>query len=177
VSIKTSEKILEGVPFALAESQLRRAGEMRIVAGGVNMLPAIAPGDELIAHRARLQDIRTGDVVLFAQQGRWFLQRVREISSTGTQSSLMTQGDALTVCGAPVFAEELLARATFLVRDGEQRVISPANSLPQRMLRAAVRHVPHFATACLHCHQFRSRLNNLRQSTSALAHTKFHGSV
>jgi hypothetical protein len=173
----TNEAVFEGVSFALAEDLLRAAGEMRFIARGGSMLPAIIPGDELIVHRARLQDVHAGDVVLFTQNGRWYAHRVREIVAGTSSPSLITQGDALTEYDGPVFAQELLGRIAFLVRGGEQLVLSPAGSFEHVLLRAAIRHVPHFAGGILRWHRLLAWFLSLWHGTAGFAHTKSRDSV
>jgi len=177
VRCNNNERIFEGVPFALAEELLRGGGEMHFVARGTSMLPAVYPGEELILNRARLRDVCVGDVVLFAQQGHWFVQRVRKILPADTQPCLVTQGDALAVHDTPVFAEELLGRITFVVRDGEPRVLSAPDSVSRVLVRAMVRHVPAFLRTCRLWHNFRSCYANLRHATADLAHGKPTGSL
>ena len=173
--LNINEGIFEGVPFAIAEELLREAGEMHFVARGGSMLPAVYPGEELIVHRARLRDICVGDVVLFAQQGRWLVQRVREILPAVTQPCLVTQGDSLAVHDAPVFAEELLGRITFVVRDGQHCVLSAGYSLSQALVRGAARRIPAFVRTCLFWHYIRSRFASLGHGSADLAHSKSSG--
>ena len=173
----SAENLSEQISFALAEELLRKAGEMRVVTHGGSMLPAILPGDELVVRRVCLRNISIGDVVLFRQQGRWFVHRVRKLLPAGSQPCLITRGDALPSDDAPVFPEEMLGRIAFLVRDGEQRAISPWCSLSQTLLRAAVRHVPRFAGLYLRWHDFPFRFAPIPQTLLGPAPSKLTESV
>jgi hypothetical protein len=175
--MESEERIFEAVPFALAEVLLREAGEMRWIARGVRMLPAIFPGEELILHRARLRDVGVGEVVLFVQDKKWYLQRVREILPGVRQPSLLTCEDAGAARKAPVFAEELLGRVSFVVRDGEQRVLPRGRSITQMVVSAAVNLMPGIARGCLAWRQLRSRIANLRHGAVDLAAEKLSGNT
>jgi hypothetical protein len=157
------ECIFEGVPFALAEEMLREAGTIRFEAHGESMLPAIFPGEELVLHRVRLRDVAVGDVVLFAQKGKWYLERVQEILPGVAQLYLRTSLDMGSSREEPVFGEELLGRAAFVVRDCEEKVLSRKPWFRQRVLRNALKNVPGATFACLAWWQLRSRIANLRQ--------------
>jgi signal peptidase I len=148
----------EKAPLALAEQLLRTVGQMRFVARGGSMLPAILPGDELVVQRASLADISVGDVVLCSREGRWFAHRVYSVLPAATQNCLITRGDALISPDSPVFPMELLGRISFVVRGGQQRLLVPWQSISQKMLRAAVRHVPRFAGGYLRWRKLSSRL-------------------
>jgi hypothetical protein len=157
------ENLSKKIPFALAEELLRKNGEMRFVAQGGSMLPAILPRDELVVHRAVIGDICPGDMVLFKQEGRWFAHRVRQIVQESSQACLITRGDALRSDDSLVFPEEFLGRIPFLVRGGEQCIISSGRSALEFLLRAAIRHVPFFAGIFLRYCRFRAWLALLLQ--------------
>jgi signal peptidase I len=156
------QKVLEAVPLALAENLLREIGEMRFVARGSSMLPAICPGDEILVRRTCVPEISVGDVVLFGRQGRWFLHRVRDIPPDAEPPRLITQGDALCCPDDPVFDKELLGRVSFLVRNGELRSPITSESVFQSMLQIAVRYLPYFSGALLRWHQVPSGFVMLR---------------
>jgi hypothetical protein len=161
----------------MAEELLREAGEMRFEARGEGMLPAIYPGEELVLHRTRMRDVRVGDVVLFLQKKRWHLERVREVLPGIAQPCLLTRADAGLDRREPVFAEDLLGRVAFVVREGEEKVPSSGESATQRMMRAAVRHVPGAARGCMALHQTRGRIAHLRHGASELFARRVSGSI
>jgi hypothetical protein len=157
------ECIFEGVPFALAEEMLRGAGTLRFEARGESMLPAIFPGEELILHRVRLRDVAVGDVVLFAQKGKWHLERVQEVLPGVAQPYLRTSLDIGSSRKEPVFGEELLGRVVFVIRDREEMVLFRKPSFGQHVLSTALKNVPGATFAWLAWWQLRSRIANFRQ--------------
>jgi len=142
---------------------LREAGTIRFEAQGEGMLPTIFPGEELVLHRARLRDLAVGDVILFAQKGKWYLQRVRKILPGVVQPCLRTSLEIGSSLAEPVFGEELLGRVAFLIRDAEEMVLPRRLSLGQRIEKIALKHVPGTTFAYLAWWQLRSRIVNFRQ--------------
>jgi hypothetical protein len=175
--LRNEKAIFEGVSFALAEEMLREAGEMRIVARGETMLPAIYPEEELILYRVRLRDVCVGDVVLFTHKNEWHLERVREILPGVTQACLLMREDAGRAREAPVFAEELLGRVAFVVRDGQVKVLPRRRTPMQGVLGCAVSRLPGVARGCLAWRQWHSRLANLRHGAADLLAGRLGGSV
>ena len=173
----SKQAIFEGVAFAMAEELLREAGEMRFEVRGEGMLPAIYPGEELVLHRTRMRDVRVGDVVLFLQKKRWYLERVREVLPGVAQPCLLTQADAGVDRREPVFAEDLLGRVAFVVRDGEETVPSRGDSASQRVMRAAVRHAPGAARGFLAFYRTRGRIAHLRHGAAGLFAGRVRGSI
>ena len=57
----------------LAAEVLRRFGEIRFVARGASMIPAIYPGDLLTVRSHRIADARSGEIVLCLREGRFWL--------------------------------------------------------------------------------------------------------
>jgi len=173
----THQDPLETLSLTLAEGLLRQTGELRFVARGASMLPAIYPGDEIIVHRAGLAGVKAGEVVLFRRQDRWFLHRVREILQGAPQPRLITQGDGLDSPDAPICSEELLGRAEFFVRNGRQRPLLGGCAPVHRVLRLAVRYVPHFAGACLQWQVFLAKCARVRSVLAALGRDKSQGAA
>src|SRR5260370_12802327 len=60
----------------LTEEVVRTFGVVRLRVFGTSMVPSILPGDLVSIHRASLNDISPGEVVLFLQKGRLFVHRV-----------------------------------------------------------------------------------------------------
>ena len=175
--LKAKEGIFEGVAFALAEEMLRASGEMRFEARGEGMLPEIYPGEELVLHRTRMHDVCIGDVVLFLEKRQWHLERVREILRGVAQPCVLTRADSGAERVEPVFAEELLGRVAFVVRDGDLKVLPRGSSAMHRMMSAAVRHMPVAARGCLAWHQMRLHLAHLRRGAAELFAGRVSGSA
>jgi hypothetical protein len=176
-SVLRAEAIFKGVAFALAEEFLRESGEMRFVACGKEMMPAIFPGEEMILHRARMRDVQVGDVVVFKQRGEWHMERVREILPGVAQPAVLTEADSGRVREEAVFAEELLGRVTFVVRDGEEKVLARRGTWTEVVSSATVKHVPGVAAACLASHQLKVRIAGWLHGAEEMASGKVSGSV
>ena len=130
----------------LAEEVIRTFGVVRLRVFGTSMAPAILPGDLVSIERASLNEISTGDVVLFQQRGRFFVHRVvdcKRAAAAGTheEACLITRGDRLRNDDPPVNSSELLGRVVSLERN-HRKVEIPgrdSNRWIARLLRASDR--------------------------------------
>jgi signal peptidase I len=132
-------KALTEQACGLAGEVVRTFGEVRLRVFGTSMVPAILPGDLVSIHRANLQDISLGEVVLFLREGRLFVHRVvaRKVAAHASDSDepfLITRGDRLRHTDPPVSAPELLGRVVSIERDHREVKLPAANSNP-RILR------------------------------------------
>jgi signal peptidase I len=110
----------------LAEEVVRTFGEVRLRVFGTSMVPSILPGDLVSIHRASMNDVSPGEVVLFLQKGRLFVHRVVDRKAAATadnrgESCLMTRGDRLRHDDPPVSSSELLGRVVSIER-GNRKV-------------------------------------------------------
>ena len=131
----TSSELARG----LAEEVVRTFGEVRLRVIGTSMVPSLLPGDLVSIHRASLQDICPGEVVLFLQKGRLVVHRVvdRKVPATSDSpehSSLITRGDRLRHDDPPVSSLELLGRVVSVERDN-QKVELPAHGSNRPIVR------------------------------------------
>jgi signal peptidase I len=123
----------------IAEEVLRSFGELRFVARGLSMLPAIFPGDVLTVRRESIGDACKGDVVLAAREGRLFAHRVVACVHRHGSSTLITRGDALETTDLPVTENEWLGRVSGVTRRGERVEFGIDDGIRKRMLCGAVR--------------------------------------
>jgi len=107
--------------LSLASEVLRTSGGLRFAALGGSMVPTIFPKDILIVRRETARSARTGDVVLFSRESRFYAHRLVEKTEEGGRLSLVTRGDALAQNDAPVTEDELLGRVEAVVR-GRKRI-------------------------------------------------------
>ena len=130
----------EDAKLEIAEEILRSFGELRFVAQGVSMIPAIFPGDELIVRRESIEDARSGDVVLFRRGGRLFAHRVVACTGTGEPEvgAVITRGDALAQSDAPITVGEWLGRVSEVIRRGKPVEFGVGGSILSRLLRCAM---------------------------------------
>jgi signal peptidase I len=128
----------------LAEEVVRTFGEVRLRVFGTSMVPSIFPGDLVLVHRAGLQEIFPGEVVLYLRNERFFVHRVVERKVISGEDSpgephLITRGDRLRRADAPVSSAELLGRVVSIERDSRKVEIAASNSnlLIARLLRSS----------------------------------------
>ena len=130
----------------LAEEVVRTFGDVRLRVIGTSMVPSILPGDLVSIHRAGLQDISPGEVVLFSRNGRLVIHRVvdRKVVATADrlgEPCLITRGDRLRHDDPPVSSNELLGRVISIER-GNRKVellTHKSNRLIARLLQASDR--------------------------------------
>ena len=106
----------------LAEEVVRNFGEVRLRVFGTSMVPSVLPGDLVLVHRANMEEISAGEIVLFVQLGRLFVHRVvgRKIMAAADSHEecfLITRGDRQRNNDAPVSSSELLGRVVSIERD------------------------------------------------------------
>jgi hypothetical protein len=118
------------VRLELLRELIQRTGQARIRARGTSMAPTFWPGDELILELIPGQ-IFAGDIVAFARDDRLFVHRVIAVKST----TLITQGDYLTLADPPVEQTEVLGVVTAVWQRGKSRRISRRRSLAARAMR------------------------------------------
>jgi signal peptidase I len=130
----------------LAGEVVRTFGEVRLRVFGTSMVPSILPGDLVSIHRASLQDISPGEVVLFLRKGRLFVHRVvdrKVMAATDIpeESCLITRGDRLRQNDPPVSSPELLGRVVSIERDNRkvELLSSGSNRLIVRLLQSSDR--------------------------------------
>lgn len=139
----------------LAGQVLRSFGTLRLRVTGSSMIPSLWPRDVLLIHREDFGRISTGDIVLFARQGRLFAHRV--VSTAGEQGSkqLVTRGDALGAPDPPVTPDEFLGRVSLVLRDGEWTAPRSGLSLGGFLLAALMSRSARAAALLLQLHSIR----------------------
>jgi signal peptidase I len=128
----------------LAAEVVRTFGEVRLRVFGTSMVPSILPGDLVSIHRAGVQDISPGEVVLFFRHGRLFVHRVVDRQAAVTTDSpgeprLITRGDRLRQDDPAVSSSELLGRVVSIERDNQRIEFQArrANPMMVRMLQSS----------------------------------------
>jgi signal peptidase I len=121
-------------------------GEVRLRVFGTSMVPSILPGDLVSIHRASLNDISPGEVVLYLREGRLFVHRVvdRKVAPTAgnpEESCLITRGDRLRHDDPPISSTELLGRVVSIERDNRkvELLAQASNHLIVRLLQTSDR--------------------------------------
>jgi signal peptidase I len=107
---------VEALKCELADEVLRRFGKLRLQVTGWSMLPTIWPGDTLMVERINADGVSEGDIVLCARDRHFVAHRVVKKSDDCT---IVTRGDAMLRGDSPVPHRDLLAKVSFIVRDGQ----------------------------------------------------------
>jgi signal peptidase I len=135
----------------LVAEALRAGIETRIRVTGTSMLPAVWPGDILRVRPAAEVSPGKGSVVLFLREGRLCAHRVVGRSS----AQLITCGDAVPDCDAPVAVADVLGVVTGLIREGESERPPGLPSVAQAMTALAIRHSNLAYRLVLRMHQWK----------------------
>ncbi|MEQ1949608.1 MAG: S24/S26 family peptidase [Bryobacteraceae bacterium] len=115
---------------------LRHAGEVRLRAQGLSMVPALWPGEVLVVARKGFPDVTVGEIAVFRCHGGIAAHRVLKTQGTGLDT-IVTRGDAMTVDDAPVSADEFLGVVVEVERGG-RRVVPSAYRTPAARMASAV---------------------------------------
>jgi signal peptidase I len=145
------------VRLELAAEALRRFSEVRFVARGSSMLPAIYPGDCLTVQTFGTAVPRRGDIVLYNRGGEFCVHRIVNIFEEDAALFYVLRGDALTDYDPPVAACELLGRVTSQERRGERLDPNSTTGTLYRAGRAMVRRSKFAALLLLRWHAMRER--------------------
>ena len=113
----------------LAVEVLRKTGTLRLSAFGYSMLPTLYPGEILTIKREGLGVIQPGDVVLYARAGRFFIHRNLRSVQRGSETVLVTRGDAMPRPDEPVVASELLGKVISVGEGGRTRPVQSCTVL------------------------------------------------
>ena len=99
---------------ALLTHALQAFGAARLRVLGGSMMSAIRPRDILVVASCRVDDLRPGDIVLYARDERLIAHRLIEVRVGALKRTLITRGDALWAADAPVDAADVLGRVVAL---------------------------------------------------------------
>lgn len=108
--------------IARITESLERRGSAAMVIQGTGMLPVIHPGDIALIRRARLENMRAGDVVLFQRGAQLLAKRIGEDDDT--------LGDSVTVKAAAekTAPQEYLGKIVRVRRDHDDIELSQDES-------------------------------------------------
>jgi hypothetical protein len=138
----------EHIKQKLAADVLRTTGRVQLVAFGYSMLPSLWPGDQLTIETRPFEQIRRGDVVLYARLGRLFIHRVLQVE----ENRMVTRGDAMPSTDVPVGRGELMGIVTAARQaDGSSRPV-PAGSGWRRLMGLALAHSAKLRSLTLQWH-------------------------
>ncbi len=129
----------QAIKLELATEVLRSSGELRFVASGASMVPAVFPGDILIVRNQPIERARCGDVALWSREGRFYAHRVVRTAKAGERAAIVTRGDALNQDDAPVESDEFLGHVCGVVRRGKHVDLGASPNVGALIVRFLVR--------------------------------------
>lgn len=100
----------------LAAEVIGTFGEIQLRVFGTSMVPSIFPGDLISVQRAVVSEVSSGEIVLYAREGRMFVHRVVACTGSPEHSLLIARGDRLRHNDPPVSFPELIGRVTRIER-------------------------------------------------------------
>jgi Peptidase S24-like len=151
------------VRLGLAIEVLQAFGEIRFVARGLSMLPSILPGDMIVVRKASMNEIRAGEVVLYARHDCFYAHRVIR---TDGRLTLIARGDAMAQVDSAVSEGELLGRVTTVIRRFKTIPVTRDPGVKIRLLRWVFRRSDLATRFLIRTYRFYARssqkLNNTR---------------
>ena len=106
----------------LCRRALSSGDALRLRVSGTSMLPALWPGESVVVTPASIEDLQTGEVVVFAcHHQRFVVHRVVGRATAARGAALLTRGDAKLFDDLPVQAGALLGRVSAVHRFGADR--------------------------------------------------------
>jgi signal peptidase I len=118
----------------LAAEVAHRFGEVRLKVIGASMLPALWPGDTIIARRRDSAHLQLGHVVVYRRNGMLVTHRITHIRG----DLLITRGDSTRHNDPPIYVSDILGQVVCLVRNG--RRVHLRQSYWQRHVSSLTRH-------------------------------------
>jgi signal peptidase I len=137
----------------LAAEVLRSSGKLRLGVTGCSMLPTVWPGDTLVVERVSPDQIRIGDVVVIARDGKLCEHRVVSIPEEAGNRRWITRGDALPVPDRPVLESELLGRASYLIRAGKLIAVPAELNVVEQLIAKILQNSAPAARALVYLHR------------------------
>jgi Peptidase S24-like len=157
------------VHLELAAETLLQSSEVRFVARGTSMLPAIVPGDCLTIKSFSPCEVPTyGEALLVRRDGEFRIHRLVRVLDNTPQHIYILRGDALLQDDPPVLRSQILGRVTLLQRGGKSFPVAATGTLHQRLLRFFVRRSSAAAALLIRWHELRAG-QSLRQPPSSAA--------
>jgi Peptidase S24-like len=112
----------KGDVAAIADA-LKRHGTLSLHVQGTGMSPLVQPGDIALIHRGRLDNMRSGDVVLFQRGEQLVAKRIGEEDQLTGEATLSI--DVEIEAGAPVpqVVQEFLGKIVRVRRDKKREEV------------------------------------------------------
>ena len=150
------------VRHELAKQVLGSAGELRPVARGGSMLPAIWPGDVLVVRSAAMESVRAEEIVVSRRGDYLCAHRVVGECFEGGRRVLITKGDSLPSADLSTISEaEFLGRVSSVIRGEKQWEPAPLPTGWQGIAARILRKSERATTALLRIHAACRRVKGL----------------
>lgn len=122
---------------------LKRRGRISMYVQGTGMLPLVRPGDVALIRRDKLENMRSGDVVLFQRGNHLLAKRIGEDDDVAAGLEFGMDGEDYENSSNPADEQECLGQIVRLQRKEEQIDLTskatPITALVSKVLRPARR--------------------------------------
>jgi phage repressor protein C with HTH and peptisase S24 domain len=130
----------KGDVAAIADA-LKRRGTLSLHVQGTGMAPLVQPGDIALIRRARLDDMRSGDVVLFQRGEQLVAKRIGQEDELKGEATLSFDVEAGDHAALPEVVQEFLGKIVRVkreqTRDGAGHKKEPVEALVSLELKTA----------------------------------------
>lgn len=137
------------VAHELLIAELKAGKTVRVRVASSSMVPAIAPGDELLVSFSTPGQLEKGDIILLCCGVDWIAHRFIEHRIIHGRDHLVAAGDLTGIPDAPVPASDLVGRVVAAERDGRPLSLSPDLKLTRVMPSRAVLDRLLFSATCI----------------------------
>jgi hypothetical protein len=122
---------------------LKRRGRISMYVQGTGMLPLVRPGDVALIRRDKLENMRSGDVVLFQRGNHLLAKRLGEDDEVVVDPDVTMDGEDYESSSNPADEQECLGQIVRLHRKAEEIDLTvketPITALVAKVLRPARR--------------------------------------
>ena len=131
---------------------LGEGSEVRIIASGYSMYPAIRPGNPIIIEPVKgCDDLKPGDIIAWERDSDLVVHRLVHIYESDSELYYITRGDATLISDNPVSFNLIAGRVVFIEKHGK------------RSTPASHAHIP----------EWRYRLNRFIVRVKGILHNRF----
>jgi hypothetical protein len=158
----------DSIKERLSRDELGAGVRLTLHVRGTSMIPALWPGESILVDPSNGQNLRVGDVVVFARSRQLIAHRVVGLCGSAEGGSVITRGDAGPHDEPPVRPAELIGVARAVYRFRTERPIPCRPSMAARGLSWVVRrsNVVRFLLGTIHF-RWVTRAPSMRKQSGA----------